>query len=63
MGASRLNAAVDRIERALVRLESAADALPPSPSADAGATPPAVRAALEQAIARLDGLLAEAEQG
>lgn len=63
MGASRLNEALERIDRALARIESAADARPPSPAPEADGTQHALRTKVEEAIARLDGLLEQAEQG
>ena len=59
MGASRLDAAVERIERAVARLEAAADAPPPAPASESD---PAVRDKLEQAIARIDSLLEQTER-
>ena len=67
MGASRLTAALDRIDRALARIESAAEARPRSSAAAADPAAEeshrALRGKVEEAIARIDGLLAEAEQG
>ena len=66
MGASRLTAALDRIDRALARIESAAEARPRFPAAAGPAAEEshrALRGKVEEAIARIDGLLAEAEQG
>ena len=61
MGASRLDAAVERIGRAIARLEAAADAPPPAPAAPAQ-DDGALRAKVEEAIERIDSLLATAEQ-
>lgn len=66
MGASRLNAALERIERALARLESSAGARPPAAPAagpEAEQAHGALREKVEEAIARIDGLLEQAEQG
>ena len=62
MGASRLTEALERIDRALARVESAADARPSPPAADlqAGDAERALRARVEEAIARIDGILAQA---
>ena len=55
MGDSRTAAALERIERALARIEAVADAPPPSPSPPADDTK--LRGKVEEAIARLDDLL------
>ncbi|MFN3388902.1 MAG: hypothetical protein ACK40O_08210 [Allosphingosinicella sp.] len=63
MGASRLNAALDRIDRALARIESSAGARPPASDPEAEQAHRALRSKVEEAIERIDGLLAAAEQG
>ena len=60
MGDSRTAAALERIERALARIEAVADAPPPAAAGDREAQQ-ALRGTVEEAISRLDRLLAQSE--
>ena len=60
MGESRTAAALERIERALARIEAVADAPPPAAPAD-GEAQQALRGKVEEAISRLDSLLSGTE--
>ena len=70
MGQDRVDISIARIERALSRIEAAAERRPADRSAaDAAASEElrkahqALRGKVESAIAELDGLLASGEQG
>ena len=58
MGDSRMSVVLERIERALARIEAAADTPAPAPQAEKPAGE-GLRAKVEEAIARLDSLLGE----
>lgn len=71
MGQERAGIAIARIERALARLEAAANRPPPTPapaaddheSAELRRAHLALRARVEGAIAQIDGLLATGGEG
>jgi hypothetical protein len=68
MSDERALAAIDRIERALARIEAAAERPPPAPRDDGALRQlrevhEALRGRVEAAIGQIDGLLATAERG